>query len=157
MTLHTVTELLPHKDQMILIDEVVSFSEEKKCIEVAVNVTEESTFYDATIEGVPNLIAIEYMAQASAALAEMAQKIKYPSAPPRPGILLGTRKLDLSIEKFEVGKRYFVSAKDVFDDGTTASFECAVKDESGEIVATAALTAYRPEDFTEFLKERINV
>lgn len=156
MTLPPVTELLPHKDQMVLIDEVVSFSEEEKCITVSVNVTEDSTFYDAAVGGVPNLVAIEYMAQASAALAEMAQKIKDSSGPPRPGILLGTRKLNLAIEKFEVGKKYLVSAKDVFDDGTTASFECDVKDESGEVVAVAALTAYRPEDFTEFLKERIN-
>lgn len=76
MTLPPVTELLPHKDQMVLIDEVVSFSEEEKCITVSVNVTEDSTFYDAAVGGVPNLVAIEYMAQASAALAEMAQKIK---------------------------------------------------------------------------------
>jgi predicted hotdog family 3-hydroxylacyl-ACP dehydratase len=152
-----VAEFLPHKPPMVLVDEIVSYEPAKKQIAVAVNISPESAFYDDTLGGVPNLIAIEYMAQASAALAEIAQKQDDPSAAPRPGMLLGTRKLNLLIDKFESGKRYLISSKDVFDDGTTASFECEIKNESAEVVASAALTAYRPENFAVFLEGRTEV
>ena len=149
-----VSDLLPHKDKMVLLDGIVSYSPEDKMIVARVDVTEESPFYDDRLGGVPNFVSIEYMAQASVALAEISQKANDPSAKPRPGMLLGTRKLGLDTGKFEKGRRYLVSAKDVFDDGTTASFECEVRDAEGNTVAAASLTAYRPEDFTQFLKER---
>jgi predicted hotdog family 3-hydroxylacyl-ACP dehydratase len=142
---------------MILIDEIISFSKEEKKIEVSVLIKEENIFYDKNIEGVSNLISIEYMAQASAALAEMSERLKSQPSKPRPGMLLGTRKLNLSLEKFERGKKYFISAKDVFDDGVTASFDCEIRSEDGIELASASLTAYRPEDFAGFLKERVNV
>jgi predicted hotdog family 3-hydroxylacyl-ACP dehydratase len=153
----SVTDLLPHKEPMILIDEIISFSKEEKKIEVSVLIKEENIFYDKNIEGVSNLISIEYMAQASAALAEMSERLKSQPSNPRPGMLLGTRKLNLSLEKFERGKKYFISAKDVFDDGVTASFDCEIRSEDGIELASASLTAYRPEDFAGFLKERVNV
>jgi predicted hotdog family 3-hydroxylacyl-ACP dehydratase len=153
----SVEELLPHKKPMVLIDRIESFSQEEKRLKSSFVVGEDNIFYDENINGVSNLVAIEYMAQTSAALAELAERNKVSDAKPRPGMLLGTRKLNLLLEKFEKGKRYIVSATDVFDDGTTASFECEIVNDDGDVLATASLTAYRPEDFNAFLKERTGV
>ena len=73
---------------------------------------------------------------------------------PRPGLLLGTRKLVLGLDRFEAGRTYHVTAVNAFWDADAASFECTVRDESGAEVASAVLNAYRPPDLEGFLKEQ---
>ena len=104
----------------------------------------------------PNGAAIEFMAQAAAALAGCIDKERDPSQPARPGLLLGTRRLDLRTDSFAAGRTYSVNVISAFWDDETASFECTVVDDSGAVVAEAALNAYRPKDFGKFLKEQAN-
>ena len=69
-------------------------------------------------------------------------------------MLLGTRKLDLKLERFEAGKTYRVTATNAFWDADAAAFACEIRDTAGDVVATATLNAYRPPDFEGFLKEQ---
>lgn len=127
---------------MILIDEIVSVDMSVREIVVAVTVRE---------RWCENWVAIEFIAQTAAALVGYADKKADAAAPARAGFLLGTRRLKLSVPRFEVGKRYLVTARHVFGDDTTASFDCAVLD--GEnVVASAVLNAYRPHDIGAFLE-----
>ena len=149
----TLDDLLPHRPPMVLIDEVESFDFENKRLVARVTITEKQLFY--TAGGVPNWVAIEYMAQAAAALVGYHDKHLAPDLPVRPGLMLGTRKLDLKLARFAAGKTYRIVAENVFNDADAASFACSIEDEAGETVATANLNAYRPPDMEQFMKEQM--
>ncbi len=150
----TLDELLPHRPPMRLIDAIEAFDPEAKTLTATVTVTPEQIFFFGAEEGVPNWVAIEYMAQASAALAGCYDRHVAPDRPARPGLLLGTRKLDLKLERFEAGRTYRVTAANAFWDADAAAFACEIRDAAGHVVATATLNAYRPPDFEGFLKEQ---
>ncbi len=146
-------ELIPHRPPMVLIDAVESFDAAAKRLVARVTIGENQLF--CTSDGVPNWVAIEYMAQAAAALVGFYDKVTAPGAPARPGLLLGTRRLDLKLDRFEKGKTYFISAENVFSDDEAASFICSIQDAAGDTVATATLSAYRPPDIEQFIKEQV--
>ena len=148
----TLDDLLPHRPPMVLIDDVESFDAAAKRLVARVTIREGQLFF--TTGGVPNWVAIEYMAQAAAALVGYHDKHLAPDLPVRPGLMLGTRKLDLKLARFEAGKTYRVMAEEVFSDADAASFACGIEDEAGVTVATATLNAYRPPDMEQFMREQ---
>ena len=153
MTPIPLDELLPHRPPMVLIDGVESFDAAAMRLVARVTIREGQLFYAEG--GVPNWVAIEYMAQAAAALVGYHDKHLAPDLPVRPGLMLGTRKLDLKLARFEAGTTYRVVAENVFNDADAASFACSIEDEAGETVATANLNAYRPPDMEQFMKEQM--
>lgn len=139
---YPLDEVLPHRPPMTLIDGVVSVDSEARLLKA---------FVVARREWSENWVAIELMAQTAAALAGHVDRAEGYTGPARPGFLLGTRRLDLSVPRFEPGRRYEITAKCVFNDAESASFECEVTD--GEaVVAKATLNAYRPQDVGAFLE-----
>lgn len=148
----TLDELLPHRPPMVLLDEVESFDAAERRLVARVSIGEGQMFLSDG--AVPNWVAVEYMAQAAAALAGCWDRTIRPGCPPRPGLLLGTRRLTLGVDAFPVGGTYFVTAINEFSDDEAASFSCSMADDSGRVVASAVLNAYRPPDFGRFLKEQ---
>lgn len=140
---YSVTDLIPHRAPMALIDEIVEIDLEGKSLTAAIVIRSEWT---------GNWVAIEYMAQTAAALAGAYDRSERPDDPARPGFLLGTRRLTLDLDAFEVGARYLVKVCCEFRDAEAASFSCAIFDGSGKEVAAAILNAYRPADVTAFLE-----
>ncbi|MGN0854482.1 MAG: hypothetical protein ACI4R9_03060 [Kiritimatiellia bacterium] len=137
-------DVLPHRKPMVLIDEIVSCDPAAGTLTAAVTVRR---------EWCENWAAIEFMAQTAAALVGAADRAEGCTGPARPGFLLGTRRLDLDVARFDVGARYLITAVCVFSDATAASFDCAIT-RDGRTVAKALLNAYRPPDVREFLSER---
>ncbi len=155
MTPIPLDELLPHRPPMVLIDAVESFDAETKRLVARVTIGEGQLFFDG--QGVPSWVAIEYMAQTAAALVGYHDKHFAPDEPIRPGLLLGTRRLELKLERFEPGKTYRIIAENAFSDSDAASFACTIVDDSGATVATANLNAYRPPDMEKFMKEQFDI
>ena len=137
---YTLEELLPHRPPMILIDSIESVDLAAKTLVSKVTIKEEWSM---------SVVAIEFMAQTAAALAGYADKLNGVKNA-RLGFLLGTRKMTLNLDKFEVGKDYYTTAINVFGDEVAGSFDCAVRDADGNVVASAILNAYRPQDAEEF-------
>lgn len=129
---------------MVLIDEIVAFDPAEGSLTAAVV---------ARREWCENWVAIELMAQTAAALAGKVDRAEGYAGPARPGFLLGTRRLELAIDRFEVGERYLITAKCAFSDAETASFDCEVT-RNGQTVAKASLNAYRPQDVLGFMEEQ---
>ena len=150
----TLDDLLPHRAPMVFLDAVESFDPAALSLTATVTITPAHVLYSQSLGGVPNWAAIEFMAQAAAALAGCIDKERDPDRPPRPGLLLGTRRLDLHIDSFAAGRTYRVTVESTFWDDETAAFACTVVDDAGAVVAEAALNAYRPPDFGTFLKEQ---
>ena len=136
-------ELLPHRPPMILLNQVISVEVSGEAVAVA-DTSSGSVFYDAELGGVPACVALEYMAQ-TMALAVGAEQHRKGEAP-KVGFVLGTRRLDVKVSVFEVGKRYVVKATCACTDDAVASFDCSITGPEGEIVATATLTAYQSSD-----------
>ena len=140
---YPLDDVLPHRAPMQLISEIVSVDLAAKKLTAAV---------DVTAAWCENWAAIEFMAQTAAALAGIGDRANGWQGAPRPGFLLGTRRLDLAIDRFEVGRRYLVTAENTFGDEEAASFTCEIKD-GEKTVASAILNAYRPADAASFVAE----
>jgi len=147
-------DLLPHRSPMVFLDAVESFDLEARSLTATVSITPTHLLYSPTLGGVPNWAAIEFMAQAAAALAGCFDKSQAPDRPARPGLLLGTRRLELRAGSFAAGRTYRVTATCAFWDADAAAFACTIRDDAGTVVAEATLNAYRPPDFGAFLKEQ---
>ena len=146
-----ITCLLPHRPPMALIDGVEVFDSEAKRVVVSVKIDDSNPFFSDG--GVPSWVAIEYMAQASAALVGLRDRSRVPDCAPRAGMLLGTRRMDVGLPRFVAGETYHASAECVFEDSDAASFQCEIRDAADRVVASATLNAYRPPDMAAFLKE----
>lgn len=140
---YRLEDLLPHRSPMILIDEIVDFDAVNNTLTTSVTVKEPWT---------ANHVAVEYMAQTAAALAGLSDRLSDSDCAPRPGFLLGTRVMDLEIDRFEPGATYLVFATYEFFDSNTASFNCRIS-RDGETVASAIINAYRPENMRSFIAE----
>lgn len=143
-----VEELIPHRPPMVLIDRIESFDAATQTI-VASFVGRE--------EWKGNWSAIEYMAQTAAALAGALDRERGNGAGAnRPGLLMGTRRMELGLASFVPGQRYLVKAVREFEDGDMAAFACDIwqQDGDGSARCTATITACRSLE-TDSKKEKI--
>ncbi len=142
--------ILPHKEPMILIDDVIAYSLEEKWLKSCVTITEDAMFYDKSIQGIDSTIGIEYMAQTIGCYAHLKRGKKEPLI----GFLLGTRLYNNAIKKFEAGKTYTILVKEVFV-AEIFSFECFIYNDNNEEIASATINVYQ-DDNNEKIKEMMN-
>ncbi len=130
--------ILPHKKPMILIDDIVDYSLDEKWLKTCVTITQDSMFYNKEIKGIDSVIGIEFMAQTIGCYAYFRKNLKEPQI----GFLLGTRLYNNAIEKFELGKTYYIEVKEVFV-AEIYSFECFIYNEENKEVASATVNVYQ--------------
>jgi predicted hotdog family 3-hydroxylacyl-ACP dehydratase len=133
-----VAELVPQRGRMRLLSGVVSHSiEETVC---AIDL-ERSGLFAESDGSIPAFVALEYMAQCAAAHAGLANRSG--SEPPRANFLLGTRRLQLAIERFRPGQRLLVSARHHRGESGLVIFDCVLSDaDSDETLAEGRLNLY---------------
>jgi predicted hotdog family 3-hydroxylacyl-ACP dehydratase len=141
---YRVDEILPQKPPMILIDEVVGWSDEK--IIASLIVRRDAMFVES--KGAPAHVAVEWMAQTCGALVGIRAKIG--RGPVKVGFLLGTRDFRSQISWFNLAERVIVTANSSFNDGEMAVFDCTVERDQ-ELCVTARLTLYQPRDLAAML------
>ncbi len=129
--------ILPHKEPMLLIDNVIDYSIEEGWLKAEVTIREESLFYDKNLKGIDSVIGIEYMAQTIGCYAHYKKKLSKPEV----GFLLGTRLYNNAIKVFELGKTYYIKVLEVFA-SEIYSFECFIYNDKNEEVASATINAY---------------
>ena len=149
MNKELLAKILPHKEPMILIDDIVDYSIEEKWLKTKVTIREDSLFYDKDLQGIDSAIGIEYMAQTIGCYAYYRQEL----SEPRIGFLLGTRLYNNLLKKFELGKTYFIKVAEVFV-AEIYSFECFIYNDENEEVASATINVYQ--DNKGNIKEFIN-
>ena len=132
--------ILPHKEPMILIDDIVDYSIEEKWLKSVVTVREDSLFFDKSLNGIDSVLGIEYMAQTIGCYAYFRKNLSEPKI----GFLLGTRLYNNNIKYFELGKTYYILVKEVFV-AEIYSFECFIYNEEKEEVASATINVYQDE------------
>ena len=135
-----LSRILPHDYPMILIDDIVSYSMDEKWLKSKVIINEKSLFYDKDISGIDSTIGIEYMAQTIGCYAYLKKEQKEPKI----GFLLGTRLYNNFVEKFDLGKTYYILVKEVFV-ADINSFECLIYNEENDEIASATINVYQEE------------
>lgn len=141
--------ILPHKKPMILIDDIVDYSVEEKWLKSCVTVREDSLFYDKDIQGIDSTVGIEFMAQTIGCYAHFRNN----KGRPKVGFLLGTRLYNNVLDKFELGKTYYILVKEVFV-AEIYSFECFIYNEENDEVASATINVYQ--DNSDNLEELLH-
>ena len=144
---YDLEKILPHNHPMILIDDIQEINIDERYLIAEVVISEDKVFFDKSINGVPYLSGIEYMAQTIGCYAfYRAQRTE-----PKLGFLLGTRSYKNNIEKFENGKTYSIKVREIYGDSELVSFDCLIYNECEEC-ARAVINAYQPENAEEYLK-----
>ena len=144
---YDLEKILPHNHPMILIDDIKEINIDERYLIAEVTIKEDKIFFDKTINGVPYLSGIEYMAQTIGCYAfYRAQRTE-----PKLGFLLGTRSYKNNIEKFENGKTYSIKVSEIYGDSELVSFDCLIYNDEEEC-ARAVINAYQPENAEEYLK-----
>lgn len=136
-----LTELVPHRPPMLLLDRLLAWDDEKALCEVSID--EASPFLErspAEAGLVPAVVGIEYMAQTVAVFAGL--RARATGAAPRIGFLLGCRELLLSAEGFSPGDVLVVEARHVWGESEVGSFACKVTRQD-EVVVSGTLTVYQ--------------
>lgn len=144
---YDLEKILPHNNPMILIDDIKEINIKEKYLIAQVKINEDKIFFDKTLNGVPYLTGIEFMAQTIGCYAFFMAKLEQPKL----GFLLGTRSYKNNIEKFENGVTYDIRVNEVYGDGELVSFECLIYN-GDNLCASAMLNAYQPENAEEYLK-----
>jgi predicted hotdog family 3-hydroxylacyl-ACP dehydratase len=137
---------VPHRGGMLLLDRVVHADDESVVAEV-----------DVPFDGlflrqgaVPGWVGIEYMAQTVSAWA--GAKGRRRGEAPKLGLLLGTRKYEVSCASFPAGATLRIEARCEFKaDSGLGMFDCRIEMD-GETVATAKVSVFEPDDPSALLK-----
>jgi len=140
-----ISELVPHKPPMVLLDRVLSYSTDFVCCEVEIRV--DSAFVqrdgdDNGAGGVPALVGMEYMAQCVAVFAGLSARES--GQPARIGLLLGSRDLRFDADLFPVGDRLTVEARKTWGENILGSFACRVL-RGAEVLVQGTLNVYQGE------------
>ena len=133
---------------MILIDDILQIDMKNQFAKASVTINEDKVFFDKEINGISPLVGIEFMAQTIGCYAYF----KAGETIPKIGFLLGTRLYENSLEKFENGKTYTITAKEIYGDNELVSFECLIYNDNKE-VAKAVINAFQPADAEKYITE----
>ena len=145
---------LPHSAPMVLIDKVLNVNMKNQIVKTSVKIHDDKIFFNKEINGISPLVGIEFMAQTIGCYAYY----KAGKTIPKIGFLLGTRQYENSLEKFENGKTYIITAREIYGDNELVSFECLIynegEDENPEnYIAKATINAFQPKDVEKYIKE----
>jgi predicted hotdog family 3-hydroxylacyl-ACP dehydratase len=132
--------LLPQTGPMRLLSRVVSHSvEETVC---AVDPSGSELFRDPN-GSVPSWVALEYMAQCVCAHGMLLDGL----SAPKPGLLVGAKRLALHVDEFAADESLLVSARILQRIGRLASLECALRS-GGELLAEGTLSVFVPDSLS---------
>jgi predicted hotdog family 3-hydroxylacyl-ACP dehydratase len=149
ITGYTLEQLLPHDHPMILLSRFICSQADSVICEV--DISAQSPFYQADLDGVPAYVGLEYMAQAVACYAGAAALAD--SAAIKIGFLLGSRKYQPTVSVFADGMTLVIRAqKLVMENSGLSVFSCDIS-ANGEMLVQANLNVFQPENHLDWLKE----
>lgn len=150
--------LLPHRGDMVLLDELLEYGDER--VVCAVTIRSDSLLCEAG-KGVPAWVGVEYMAQTASTFAGIPEAKA--GIPASICLLLGARRYEAVEPYFPIGARLRVVADLQFrDENDLAAFDCEIYSDRGQrgagefVVARGDIKAYRPRDVMAVVRgERI--
>ena len=140
-----IAQLVPHAAPMLLLSRVVQHDGERTLCEAEM---QQSALFAGADGSVPAWVGIEYMAQCVAAHAGLEARAR--GEEPRPGMLLGSRRVRIRADAFRTGQRLLVSARHHRGESGLVVFDCAVREaEDAEPLVECRLNSYVMSDWSE--------
>ncbi|PKG55486.1 hotdog family protein [Shewanella sp. GutDb-MelDb] len=144
-----VEQFIPHRQPMVLISNLLEYEADNLLTQTKITTT--SPYFDDSLQGVPNYVGIEYMAQSIAALAGIEAHLRQDII--RVGFLLGTRKLNMHISHFKAGETYQTQVTRLYqEESGLAVFDCKII-HNEQIVAEANVNVFQPQDTKNYIAE----
>ncbi len=141
-----IAELVPQADAMLLLDRVLAHEASHT---VCATSAERSPLFANPDGSVPSWVGVEYMAQCAAVHGELANRSR--GAAPRPGLLLGSRRLEVYRDVFAPGEALEVTARHHKGEVGLVAFDCAIRSaSSGEALVEGRVNLYLFRDWSEF-------
>jgi predicted hotdog family 3-hydroxylacyl-ACP dehydratase len=143
-----ITSVIPHRSTMVLLDRVIALTPDSLCAEVIID--QHNIFFDAATNSVGAWLGIEFMAQAIAAF-EGAHSLQR-GEEVKVGFLLGSRRYETHCATFSAGTVLHVEAHRVLEhENGLGAFDCTIKDTSQQLLASATVTVFKPDNAHQFL------
>jgi predicted hotdog family 3-hydroxylacyl-ACP dehydratase len=143
---YSITETLPHRGKLVLLDELIEYGPTHAVC--AVTVREDSPFFEPG-RGVPAWVAMEYMAQTVAVYGGIVRL--QAGLDVQIALLLGARSCEIACDYFVAGQRLLARGEVLVQDGSgVGAYACELRD--GErLLVRAEAKAFQPEDISGFL------
>jgi predicted hotdog family 3-hydroxylacyl-ACP dehydratase len=141
-----IAELVPHADGMLLLDRVLAHEPTHT---VCATSADRSPLFANPDGSVPSWVGIEYMAQCAAVHGKLASRSRREA--PRPGLLLGSRRLAIHRDVFAPGDPLEVTARHHMGESGLVAFDCSIRSAaSGEALVEGRVNLYLFGDWNEF-------
>ncbi len=148
--LPSVASLLPHAGPMLLLDRVLEHTADTTAC--AVDPGRSALLADAD-GGVPVWVGLEYMAQCVAAHGGLVSRARAES--PRPGLLLGSRRVRFSTASFSPERELRVEARHHHGESGLVAFDCEIRDAAGgEPLVRARVNIYIVDRWEDLQREK---
>lgn len=146
-----IAEILQHRDTMLLLDRMINFTDLSGTAEYSPRC---DAWYADAQGNMPAWIGIELMAQTIAAHIGLLKRKE--GAPPKQGALLGTRSYSSTVADFRAGEALRIHAAVTYRDGSgLGAYDCSIA-HGDEVLATATIKVYEPDNFQTFLQESVS-
>ncbi len=132
-----IAALLPHSGRMRLLDHVVEHIPERTVCAID---TAASELFAEPDGSVPAWVGLEYMAQCVAAHSGLVARAL--GVPRERGLLLGTKRTELFVDRFAPGARLVVTSEHLRGERGLVWFDCRVEDDEGTPLARGRLSVY---------------
>lgn len=147
-TKERVSELVPHKGKMLLLDRVQSYSIETVTITTEIDISRDSFFYEEELGGVPAWVAFEYMAQSISALSGIYGRSK--GEKPKVGFIMSVSGFKTDVGVFKEGDKVVVTVHETIRMDSAITFD-GIASVDGKTVVTATLNTVEVDNAKEAL------
>ena len=141
-----IAELLPHDGEMVLLSEVIEYTEDVTVCRAVIRA--DGLFANAD-GSTGSWLGLELMAQCIATHSGLVRRSE--GQPPRIGFLISSRRLHFASNRYHAGQRLRIRSEHVWGRPTgVVSFSCSIHDEKSDtLLAEAALNCFLPKDKAE--------
>jgi predicted hotdog family 3-hydroxylacyl-ACP dehydratase len=139
-----IAELVPHAAPMLLLDRVVEHDAQHT---VCIAEPSDAALFADSGGRVPSWIAIETIAQCAAAHGGIAARAR--GERPQPGLLLGTRRMDLHVAEFDPHQALRVTARHHRGESALVAFDGEIHSPDGTLLANGRVNLYILKDWSE--------
>ena len=142
-TKESVSELVPHKGKMFLLNRICDYDLEINLITTEIDITRDNLFYEDELGGVPAWVAFEYMAQSVSALSGLQGRTK--SEKPKVGFVMSVSSFNAYVPVFKQGETVVINVLEKTRNDNAVTFEGSAT-VNGTLAVTAKLNTVEVED-----------
>ena len=142
-TKESVSELVPHKGKMFLLNRICDYDLEINLITTEIDITRDNLFYEEELGGVPAWVAFEYMAQSVSALSGLQGRTK--SEKPKVGFIMSVSGFNAYVPVFKQGETVVINVLEKTRNDNAVTFEGSAT-VNGTLAVTAKLNTVEVEN-----------